>query len=646
SVEISDLNAQLQEKVFVITTLKIDLRKLKGKDIVDNAAQVSNATTIAPGMFKIDPVILAPRDKNNRETHIYYLKHTMEQAAILREIVEQAKSLNPLDNASYTACKYVKLIQELLGYIRDTCPDILKPSDKLITVTPKNNVKKVRFFEPLTSSNNTQHVESSKTSDSNIHVLSSTRVKCSTSTCRSQPTSNKRNDRILQPSSSNIKNTVEAQPRKVDKKNRVVETICNANVKQTMLNANSQLICVTYMALKLMAKAFQLNNTTPTNNNQRSSSNTCYSQMLMVDDNVGNQNQNGLSVVLGFANQHRNGNVVAARAEGNSNGINRNLIRCYNCQGEVHYASNCTVKPRKKDAAYLQTQLPIAQKEEARIQLNSEEFDFMAIAGAYDEIEEVNVNCTLKDNLQQASTTGTQTDNAPIYDSDRLAKKYTELIEPIPEPHQVQQNGSNVISEVSSVEQFGGTVEQHPVTVEETRAYFESLYNNLAIEVEKVNTVNRKLREKKHDPPSVYDSEEILELAQESHLKMKQLNKEIKPANYTKINHLSGVFVSQTAKSREEFYFSNTPKTANVSKSISIPNEEFSDDTTPSVTRKFLNEKQPNLFETSNLLKEADESLTKHKALELEIERLLRAVVSQDIMSIMQSNSVADTSNL
>ncbi|GKD56171.1 retrovirus-related pol polyprotein from transposon TNT 1-94 [Tanacetum coccineum] len=41
-----------------------------------------------------------------------------------------------------------------------------------------------------------------------------------------------------------------------------------------------------------------------------------------------------------------------------------------------------------------------------------------------------------------------------------------------------------------------------------------------------------------------------------------------------------------------------------------------------------------------------DESLTKHKALELEIERLLRAVVSQDIMSIVQNNSVVDTSNL
>nr|GFB53088.1 hypothetical protein [Tanacetum cinerariifolium] len=47
-----------------------------------------------------------------------------------------------------------------------------------------------------------------------------------------------------------------------------------------------------------------------------------------------------------------------------------------------------------------------------------------------------------------------------------------------------------------------------------------------------------------------------------------------------------------------------------------------------------------------SLAKEADESLAKHKALELEIERLLRAIVSQDIMSIVQSNSVVDTSNL
>ncbi|GJU89444.1 retrovirus-related pol polyprotein from transposon TNT 1-94 [Tanacetum coccineum] len=143
SVKITDLNAQLQEKFFVITTLKNDLRKLKGKDIVDNAAQVSNATTIAPGMYKLDPVTLASKDKNNRKAHIYYLKHTMEQDVILREIVKQAKSLNPLDSASYSACKHVKLIQELLGYVRDTCPDIHKPSEKLVTITPINMKKTV-----------------------------------------------------------------------------------------------------------------------------------------------------------------------------------------------------------------------------------------------------------------------------------------------------------------------------------------------------------------------------------------------------------------------------------------------------------------------------------------------------------------------
>nr|GFC09138.1 hypothetical protein [Tanacetum cinerariifolium] len=47
-----------------------------------------------------------------------------------------------------------------------------------------------------------------------------------------------------------------------------------------------------------------------------------------------------------------------------------------------------------------------------------------------------------------------------------------------------------------------------------------------------------------------------------------------------------------------------------------------------------------------SLTKEADESLAKHKALELEIERLLRAVVSQDIMFVVQKASVVDASNL
>nr|GFA18325.1 integrase, catalytic region, zinc finger, CCHC-type, peptidase aspartic, catalytic [Tanacetum cinerariifolium] len=47
-----------------------------------------------------------------------------------------------------------------------------------------------------------------------------------------------------------------------------------------------------------------------------------------------------------------------------------------------------------------------------------------------------------------------------------------------------------------------------------------------------------------------------------------------------------------------------------------------------------------------SLANKADASLAKNKALELKIERILKAVVSQDIMIIMQNESVVDTSDL
>ncbi|GJX24593.1 retrovirus-related pol polyprotein from transposon TNT 1-94 [Tanacetum coccineum] len=181
SLEISDLNVSLQEKDLVITSLKDELRKLKGKDLVDN---VVTKHTITPEMLKIDVEPIAPRLLKNRTTHSDYLSHTQEQAAILREIVEQGKSQNPLNNSL----------------------------DSALVVTLKNKDKRVRFTKPVTSSGNTN---TKTASSSNKPMLSSTGVKPSTSASGSQPSGNQKKDKIHQTPSKKFKEKSLKPTRKV-----------------------------------------------------------------------------------------------------------------------------------------------------------------------------------------------------------------------------------------------------------------------------------------------------------------------------------------------------------------------------------------------------------------------------------------------
>ncbi|GKD70494.1 hypothetical protein Tco_1324584 [Tanacetum coccineum] len=92
SVENSDLNAQLQEKVFAIVALKNELRKLKGKNVVDTAISKSSAT-ITQGMFKLDIEPISHRLKNNRDAHEVYLEKTIDNTDTLHRLVECARKL-------------------------------------------------------------------------------------------------------------------------------------------------------------------------------------------------------------------------------------------------------------------------------------------------------------------------------------------------------------------------------------------------------------------------------------------------------------------------------------------------------------------------------------------------------------------------
>nr|GEV10962.1 hypothetical protein [Tanacetum cinerariifolium] len=319
--------------------------------------------------------------------------------------------------------------------------------------------------------------------------------------------------------------------------------------------------------LILFAKAFQLS--APTNNNQRTSFNPRNCQIAQsvmnmgrdrqiqnVGGNGGNQfghyagqvaqNQQGYNAWQnGIANQNGTGNVVAARAEGD-----------------------------------------------------------------LDEIEEVNANCILMANLQQASTSGTQHDKAPVYDTngstkeDKFLDKEVELEAKIKDLENILLKRDQTVQTMHMLNpkpdsfyhpnQKMALGYPNPSYLKKAQLKQQSLYNgNLLLE--------------EHDAPAVYDSKETLELAQESREKIRSIKKEIKPANYAKINHLSRV-----------------------------QNFEI----------QFLHKAAKFVRDIKSLAKEADESLDKQKSLALKIERLLKASVSHDILSIVQNGFVNVPSDL
>nr|GEX96077.1 retrovirus-related Pol polyprotein from transposon TNT 1-94 [Tanacetum cinerariifolium] len=185
-----------------------------------------------------------------KTSHNDYLKHTQEETATLREIIENETLLNPLNTSLDYACKYTKLVQELLIIIKQTCPCINDLGTKLMIVTPVNNNKKIRFTEHIPSSGNTPIKTTSFTNVvSNKLVLSSIGVNLLTSASGSQPQGNTKKDRIQQIESRAKKNKLEDQPRTVrpslHNKKSVVNTKAISSVPNSKLNVSSDLTCGT-----------------------------------------------------------------------------------------------------------------------------------------------------------------------------------------------------------------------------------------------------------------------------------------------------------------------------------------------------------------------------------------------------------------
>nr|GEU57455.1 hypothetical protein [Tanacetum cinerariifolium] len=111
STEVSNLNVRLQEKVLVITSLKEQLDKLKGKAVSTKAVSLN---LIDPKLLKVDVTPVVQKLHKNRMAHIEYIRHTQGEADTLRKIVESERLLSPLNTSLDYACKYTRRIQELL----------------------------------------------------------------------------------------------------------------------------------------------------------------------------------------------------------------------------------------------------------------------------------------------------------------------------------------------------------------------------------------------------------------------------------------------------------------------------------------------------------------------------------------------------
>ncbi|GKB13328.1 hypothetical protein Tco_0847251, partial [Tanacetum coccineum] len=71
------------EKALAITALKDELRKLKGKALVDN--NVSNHPS-DPELHQVNVEPITPKLLNKRTTHSAYIKHSQEEAAVLSSL--------------------------------------------------------------------------------------------------------------------------------------------------------------------------------------------------------------------------------------------------------------------------------------------------------------------------------------------------------------------------------------------------------------------------------------------------------------------------------------------------------------------------------------------------------------------------------
>nr|GEZ97309.1 hypothetical protein [Tanacetum cinerariifolium] len=272
--DIETLNIELdhKEKVLVITALKEQLNKHKGKAVLTEAVSLN---PIDHELLKVDVAPLVLKLRKNRIAHTDYIRHTQEEAATLREIVETLKeqlnklkgkavltedvSLNSID-PELLKVDVAPLVQKLhknrtahTDYIRHTQEEAatlreIVESERLLSplntsldyaLTPKNKTKQIRLTEQITKSGKTTvTTPPSANIDSNTLVLSSTGVTLVSSASGSMSQDNTKKNRIWQTQRKAKKNKIEDHLRTV-KSSLNKKSVVDSKATSSVINSVS-----------------------------------------------------------------------------------------------------------------------------------------------------------------------------------------------------------------------------------------------------------------------------------------------------------------------------------------------------------------------------------------------------------------------
>nr|GFA36506.1 integrase, catalytic region, zinc finger, CCHC-type, peptidase aspartic, catalytic [Tanacetum cinerariifolium] len=121
---------------------------IKGKAVLTEAVSLN---PIDPELLKVDVAPLVPKLRKNRTAHTNYIRHTQEEAATLREIVESKRLFSPLNTSLVYAWQFCDSDLEV-AFRQHTCFIRNLDGVDLLTGSRGNNLYTLSIQDMMASS--------------------------------------------------------------------------------------------------------------------------------------------------------------------------------------------------------------------------------------------------------------------------------------------------------------------------------------------------------------------------------------------------------------------------------------------------------------------------------------------------------------